>query len=72
MRRTSLPFARAIFTFATIALIGATVTPGQAAAQAVPDQQVRTMRIRINVESTTISGTLENNATAGGPRRSSR
>jgi hypothetical protein len=64
MRRTTLPFACAIFTFATAALVDATVTPGQAAAQAVPDQQVRTMRIRVSVEGTAISGTLENNASA--------
>src|SRR3712207_6969392 len=64
MRRSTLPLAHAIFALAAIALTGATVTPRQAAVQAAPDQQVRTMRIRIDVEGTTISGTLENNATA--------
>lgn len=64
MRRTTLPTAHAIFALATVALAGATVTPGQAAAQAAPDQQGRTMRIRIDVGGTTMSGTLENNATA--------
>jgi hypothetical protein len=64
MRRSTPPLAHAIFALAAIALTGATVTPGQAAAQAAPDQQVRTMRIRIDVEGTRISGTLEHNATA--------
>jgi hypothetical protein len=64
MRRTTPSLARAIFALATVALASATVTAGPAAAQAALDQQGRTMRIRIDVEGTAMSGTLEDNATA--------
>jgi hypothetical protein len=60
-RRTRRSMARAL---AAIALTGATGTSGQAAAQAVPNRQVRTMRIRIDIEGTTMTGTLEQSAAA--------
>jgi hypothetical protein len=65
MRRTTPPLAHPVFALAAIALAGGTVTPGRGAARTAPDQRGRTMKIRINVEGTTTSGALENNATAG-------
>jgi hypothetical protein len=64
MRTTLSSLIPAVVALGAIALAGATGASGQAAAQAASDQQARTMRIRMDVEGATMTGTLEDNATA--------
>ena len=53
---------RSIVSAITVAAM--TASADQAAAQGAPDQQVRAMRIRIDIDGTVITATLEDSATA--------
>jgi len=64
MRMKRLTRISAVTALAAVALVNMTNAVEQATAQSTYDSQAKTMKIRINIEGATVTGTLEDNPTA--------